>query len=263
MKQRFLLLTFVLLLTVPKLLTAQNIFPESNYKFSLLKKGIEKVTITQADVLKEVWIVDAKNRTVTVQTLKSKVDFADYDFDEENMPTFDKNYFIVRTSVWYFQKKGRLDSIISTENKVAFYGDSQEGGPYGDNMVGKVAQVLSKTTYCYNCKCLAVEKHWYSDEVFTGDSRITTYNCEKRRPTIANTNKGEYIEEFVYDQKKRLKQRKSGDRVFMTFEYNKSGNLVLIISGEHKTNYVYNDKNVLVEVTKTEGRPQPYFYSYN
>jgi YD repeat-containing protein len=264
MKLKFYALQLLLfLLAVPMILAAQNIFPESNYKFSLFKKAVQKVTITQADVLKEVWKVDAKKRSITILTMKAKEDFADYKFDDENMPAFDTNYYIARTSIWYFQKKGRLDSVISTENKVAFFGDSQEGGPYGDDMVGKVAQVLSKTTYCYNRSCLAVEKYWYSDEVFTGDSRIVTFNCQKKRPTIATTINSDYTEEFVYDENKRLKQRKSGDRIFMSFEYDKSGNLVLINSGEHNTTFVYNENDLIVEVTKSEGRPQPYVYSYD
>lgn len=242
--------------------SAQNIYPEVNYKFSLIKKGIKEVHVAQADVLKEVWKIDAKTRTISILKMKAKVEFEDYDFDSENMPEHDSDYFIVESAVWYFQKKGRIDSIITTENKVAFYGDSQEGGPYGDDMVGKVAHVYHKTSYCYSRKCLAVEKRWYSDEVFTGDKSITTFNCVRKRPTISTTNKGEYTEELLYDKKGRLLETKSGERTYRKYEYDQNGRLVHLFSGGSETNFKYNEIGLLVEVTKTEGRPQPYLYRY-
>jgi len=38
---------------------------------------------------------------------------------------------------------------------------------------------------------------------------------------------------------------------------------VLINSGEHNTTLVYIENDLIVEVTKSEGRPQPYVYSYD
>ncbi len=243
-------------------LTAQNIYPELNYKFSLFKKGVKNVNIIQADVLKEVWKVNAENKTITIYTMKAKGDFSDYTFDEENMPTYNDTYFIAAEATWYFQKKGRLDSVVSTVNRIAFFGDHEKNGPYGDEMVGKVAQTHSKSLYCYSKKCLASVQNWYSDEIFTGVKVTTTYNCQKKKSTKFTVNNVANKNELIYDDYGRLAQIKYGETTTTHFEYDQEGNLKRRYTGSNETTFTYNTEGLIASETKSEGRPMPYEYTY-